>query len=144
MNTFRNFIIGTGILFLVLGSTPFFGCATKKEGPPLAIPSVDPLMARRVTIGQEFKDAIVFNGAESNRDNEFAVTIGVRNRFDKPQRAIVRWEWFDSTGMKLSPGRNEKPQTYTFPGRKDSLIKNSAPQPGVVNWHVYISPVGKS
>jgi hypothetical protein len=119
------------------------GCAPKKEAPPLQIPSVDPLMARRVSVDSGFKDAIVFNEATQSRDKAFAVTVNLLNRFDKPQRAVVRWEWFDTSGMKFSPGRNDKPQTIDLPGRTSVPVAISAPQPGVEEWKMFVTPLGK-
>ena len=127
---------------LVVGQL-VLGCAPTKPAPPLTIPAVDPLMARKVTIDKKYKDMIVFSGAEADRSNGYAVTVKILNRFDKAQRGIVRWEWFDSTGMKLSPGRNDKPQTLEFAGRKEVPISSTGPQPGVEDWKLYITMPGK-
>ena len=66
-------------------------------------------------------------------------TVNLLNRFEKPQRAYARWEWFDATGMKLSPGRNDKPVVVNLPGRTSVPLKVSAPQPGVEDWRLFIT-----
>ena len=126
---------------LVLGLS-LAGCA-KKEMPPLAVPAVDPLMARKVIIDKSFKDAIVFNGASVSREDGFDVTVNLLNRFDKPQRCTVRWEWIDASGMTFSPGRDDKPQVVQVPGRQSLPLVGVAPQPGVDDWKAYVTPVGR-
>ena len=124
-------VLGFTLLMLV-------ACAAQ-EAPPLAVPMLDPFMARKVSIDAAFKDSLVFNGAQTYRLDSFGVTVNILNRSDKPQHCFVKWVWIDNTGMKLSPGRRDLPQELDIPGRQSVPIKIFAPQPGVDDWKMFVT-----